>query len=246
MYDEYTPEKVEFPISSVAKYVEYTNLKSMKSKDIEKFVQTANNKGYVGVCLQPGDLAVAKKVRRPDLKLVTVVGFPPIHTFSLFKDPTKRNLQLALGLYRKSDIEDIRWLIETDLSDELDVVFPIYWYVTGQFVRIHKFLKGIKDQYKKPVKVITELGTIFNKGIPLYEILDLLKQSGVDYFKTNTGLIPQKDANSLKLAIVHLKMLMADMDIEMPIKASGGIRSLEQAVELVNMGVQRIGTSSII
>lgn len=231
-------------VKDYSKYIEYTNLKSPSSKEIKKFVQTANEENYLGVCLQPGDLGVAAKYSNPDLKLITVAGFPPIHTFKYFADGKNRRIQLALGLYGPKEIDDIKGIIDSGLADELDLVFPVYWYIQGQFVRIHKFLKGVKTRYKRPVKVICELGTIFTKTVSLYEIVDLLRQSGVDYFKTNTGLIKQ-DFDRLLSSILYTQMLMKDMNIPMEIKASGGIRTEKQVKKLIQLGVKRIGTSAI-
>jgi deoxyribose-phosphate aldolase len=80
--------------------------------------------------------------------------------------------------------------------------------------------------------------------VALYEVIDLLRQSGVDYFKTNTGLIKQ-DFDKLLASILFTQMLMKDMDIPMDIKASGGIRTEKQVKKLIQLGVKRIGTSSI-
>ena len=231
-------------IKDYAKYIEYTNLKSPNSKQIKKIVQIANERNYLGVCLQPGDLGIAVKYKRPKLKLITVAGFPPIHSFNLFSDNRNKRLHFVLGFYRKKDIEEINTIIDNGIADELDLVFPMYWYVRGKFTRIYKFFSGIKKRYRKPVKVIVELGTILNREVVLYEVIDLLKQSGVDYLKTNTGLIKQSFKN-LYTSIFHAKLLMRDMNIQIPIKASGGIRTEEEVQKLIQIGVHRIGTSSI-
>lgn len=232
--------------NNVNSYIEYTNLKSPKTKEIRKLVETANEKGYKGVCLQPGDLSVANKYKSKDLKIVTVAGFPPIQTFHLFKSNTENHhLKLALGFYNKEQLDTIKYLCDTNTSDELDVVFPLYWYMTGKLVRIHKFLKGIKERYQRPVKVIIELGTIFNDRVALYEIMDILQQANIDYLKTNTGLIKQ-DFKKLYSTLLYLKVLMKDLDKELPIKASGGIRTKEEVLKLIKCGICRVGTSSAI
>lgn len=231
-------------ITEYSRHIEYTNIKGMNSKEIRTFVETANAKGYLGVCLPWGALPVAAKYRRPDLKLITIAGFPPLHSFKYFADGKNTRIQLALGLYNEEAIDSIKYIIDSGLADELDLVFPIYWYMRGNFLRIHKFLKGITDRYKRPVKVIVELGTIFNKSVPIYEVIDLLRQSGVAYFKTNTGLIKQ-DFDKLLMSIIYTQVLMRDADIPMKIKASGGIRTEKQIKALIKLGVQRVGTSSI-
>jgi len=229
-----------------SKHIELTNLKSPSSKEIRAFVETANAKGYLGVCLQSSDLGVAAKYKRPDLKLITVKGFPPIQSFSLFSKPKQDpRLQLYLGLYNSKELADIERLINSGLADELDLVFPMLWYAQGKFTKIYKFLSSIKKRYERPVKVICELGTIFQNRVNVYEIYSLLVDSGVDYFKTNTGLLKQ-DFNSLVVHLQHLQILQADMGLpKLKLKASGGIRTEEQVKFLINMGIDRIGTSSI-
>ena len=165
------------------RHIEYTNLKSPASKEIRNIVEIANDKDYFGVCLNSECLSVANKYKGKNLKIITVAGFPPIHSYSLFADGKNKQIQLALGLYNKQEIDKIKGIIDSGLADEIDLVFPIYWYVTGHFLKIHKFLKGIRNRYAGKLKVICELGTIFNQQTALYEIVDLLRQSGIDYFK---------------------------------------------------------------
>lgn len=229
-----------------SKKIEYTDLKSPSTKEIKKFVETANQKGYYGVCLQAGDLPVAAKCRRPDLKLITVAGFPPLHSFQAFAQPNHDpRLHLGLGLYNSKDVRDIASLIDSGLADELDLVFPMFWYATGQFSKIYRFFSAVKKRYNRPLKVICELGTLFKNRINMYEIYCLLADSGVDYFKTNTGLIKQ-DFKDLVVHFQHLKLLVADMDLpKLKYKVSGGIRTEEQVKFLIKLGVDRIGTSSI-
>jgi len=228
-----------------SRYIEYTNLTSPKSKDIKNLIEVANKNNYAGVCLQPCSLRVADKYRKPDLKLITIAGFPPIHTFHLFTEQNKK-FQLVLGLYKNQDITEMKNLLDSKYVDELDIVFPFYWYVSGKFVKIHKFLKGLKNYTPKPIKVIIELGTIFKKDVPLFEIIDLLKQANIDYLKTNTGLIKQDFDKRLYPAILSLKALLSDLSVDIKLKASGGIKTDDHVKKLVRLGINRIGTSSTI
>lgn len=98
----------------------------------------------------------------------------------------------------------------------------------------------VKQNFKKPVKVITELGTIFKNLVNLFEISDLIEQSGVDFFKTNTGLIPP-NVHMTAAGIQEVKNLKPNMRF----KASGGIRTLNQVAYFKSLGVERIGTSVI-
>lgn len=220
--------------------IELTNLHSPNSKEIQAFVEKASREKYFGVCMQYSDIGVATKYKSPDLKFITVAGFPPISSWNLFKTKKDPRLNLYLGLYNCKELNKIKAIIDDPRVDELDIVFPIYWYAKGNLARIYHFFKGIKQQFKKPVKVITELGTIFKNRINLFEIADLIEQSGVDFFKTNTGLIPG-DFNIMVAGIQEVK----DLKPNMRFKASGGIRTLSQVQFLQSLGVERIGTSNL-
>lgn len=229
------------PLDNIRGMIEYTNLKSPSSKEIRAFVEVANREKFFGVCMQYGDLGVAAKYRDPNLKLITVAGFPPFHLWPMFKNPKPNpNLLFTLGNYSAKDIDTIRKMMDDPNVDEIDLVFPMLWYARGHLGRIYRLFKGVKQNCNKPVKVITELGTVFRNLISLFEIADLIEQSGIDYFKTNTGLIAP-DVNMTAAGIIEVKNLKPTMKF----KASGGIRTIEQINYLKTLGVTRIGTSSI-
>jgi deoxyribose-phosphate aldolase len=218
--------------------IEFTNLKSPHSKEIKTMVEKANAEKYYGVCLLPGDLGVANKYRSPELKLITVAGFPPISAYSLILN-NPRKFALALGYYRRENIEKIKEITNEGLADELDIIFPLFWYFKGYLLRITKFLTNIKKEYKRPLKVIIELGTIFRDEKMLWEISNILQDSGVDYLKSNSGLIKQDYRELLK----HTREIINIT--KLPTKISGGIRYESEVIELLSLGVKRIGTSGI-
>lgn len=228
------------PVKDYRSVIELTNLKSPNSKEIKAFVEKANYEKYYGVCMQYGDLGVAAKYRDPALKLITVAGFPPITAWPMIKASKDPQTALWLGMYKQKDIHYIHQIISDPNVDELDIVFPMLWYARGKFAQIYHLFKGIKDRFKKPVKVITELGTIFKNRISLFEIADLIEQSGVDFFKTNTGLLTT-NFSTMIAGIQEVRSLKPNMRF----KASGGIRTMEQINFLLQLGVERIGTSNI-
>lgn len=217
--------------------IELTNLKSPKSKEIKEFVETAIVKGFYGVCLLSGDLLVASKYKTDSLKLITVAGFPAIHMYPLIKD---KRYSLLLGWYTRAEISKIKDIILQDTADELDIIFPFYWYAKGNLKRIEWFIRGVKKRFKKPVKVIIELGTLIRSEEEIKKVCDLLKKCNIDFVKTNSGLIPQPSTIALPVSLRLLKK-----HTKYPIKASGGIRTLEDVKALIDeFGVARIGTSS--
>ncbi|KKN82752.1 hypothetical protein LCGC14_0305760 [marine sediment metagenome] len=221
--------------------IELTDLKSPRSKVLKLLTKKANNEGYLGVCVQARDLLVIKKYAREGLKLVTIAGFPPIIMFPRIHDLIKKDFRYSflLGHYTRAEIKRIREIAKENIADELDIIFPFSWHTMGYDKRILHFLKGVKKIFPGKVKVIIELGTIFKEEKHLKKICSLLEEAGIDIVKTNSGLIKQSFTTLLAHVIVLKKIT------KLPIKASGGIRSVGEAQLLIHSGVTRIGSSGL-
>lgn len=220
--------------------IEYTNLKSPSAKELKNFVKTADNENYYGVCLLYGNLGIARNiVLNKNLKLITVAGFPSIWAYDLIKAQPAKYALRGLGMYNQAEIDAIKSITDLNEADELDIVFPFYWYVRGYLLRCTHLIAGIKKLYKKPLKVIIELGTLINGEKNIHEICSIINDSGADFVKTNTGLVNR----SFDTLIDKLTMLKSFTD--KPIKASGFIRTEKQVKQLIELGVTRIGTSGI-
>lgn len=220
--------------------IELTNLGYMTAKDIKEMVTKAKENSYYGLCVRYENVhLVAKEIfkQQAKLKIITVAGFPSYRLKLDFSKPP-HVFQLGLYTYARRSIDEIRYMVNSE-ADEIDLVFPIWWYSRGNLVRITKFFSGIRALTDKPLKVICEVGTLFKGYQGLYEITNILNETGIDYFKTNTGLIKQ-DFSELVDIIKKVQEIS-----HLPIKASGGIRTEEQVKILSNLGVSRIGTSSI-
>lgn len=219
----------------INKYIDYTYLKYGVTKRVKEFVDTAKMRRYYGVCVQPSYIPIVKQRLDSDLKLISVAGFPDIRSWAdIARHPMG---SLALGLYRKVSMYRLYDVINSPDVDELDLIFPFLWYSTGNKLRITKFLTGIKKRFRKPVKVIVEMGTVFKKEKNIKDINKILVDSGIDYLKTNSGILKQSFEDLYR----YLKYLKES--ITLPIKASGGITTLEQVEDLIDLGVSRIGTS---
>jgi len=219
------------------KYIEYTNLKNPNRKELENFIKTAIEKSVYGVVLRYQELSLAKKLlKNTDIKLISVAGFPPVSSIKTIEsNPDKYGL--LLGLYNKEQRKELHYILDEGV-DELDIIFPFSWYIQGKLLRCRDFLAGIKKRVKF-LKVIIELGTFVSKEIVLYEIISILKDSGVDMIKTNSGII-KRDFQTLTFLLSFYRDLLS-----LPIKASGEIRLKEEVEFLINLGVKRIGTSDI-
>lgn len=192
--------------------------------DIEKLCDVAYKNEYYAVCVNPCFVKFAKgyiaaKLNNA-LKVVCVVGFP-----------------LGANTIETKVCEARQAVL--DGADEVDVVINIgrakaqdYDYVLMELKKIRKAVKGYV------FKTILEI-CYFDEN----EIVKLCKvalKAGADYVKTSTGF-GTAGANekivSLMLGAVAGKCF---------VKASGGIRTREQAIAYAELGVKRIGTSSVI
>ena len=205
--------------------VEFTLLDPRATEaDLEKLCDIAYKNSYYGVCVNPCNVAFVKgyiqSKLNSSLKVVSVVGFP----LGANSSETKR--QEALDVIRNG-------------ADEIDVVINIGFAKQGKFGFVKNEIKKIKSAAKKHiVKVIIET-CYFN----LNEILKLSKicvQCKVDYIKTSTGFgTGGAKVEDVSAIYEHTKGLCK-------IKASGGIHTRQMAIDLVNAGASRIGTSHII
>lgn len=192
--------------------------------DVKTLVNIAIKNSYLGICVSPTNVFIAKdlisKSTRPDLKIVTVVGFP----LGENKIATK--------------VEEARNAI-ADGADELDVVINIskvkdgdFSYVKDELSRIVRISKG------RLIKAIIE--TCYLTRDEIKNVCKACIKAKIDGVMTSTGY-GTGGANVEDVSFLH-----ETLDGKCLIKASGAIRSYAQAEELIRAGANRIGTSKVI
>lgn len=140
--------------------------------------------------------------------------------------------------------------------DELDIVFNYTAFKNGELAKLKSELETFTDlvvkQHRKTFKWIIETAALTDEQIK--EVCIFIKNTIVERFddaeiynrvfvKSSTGFYPTapgvpNGATPQNIAI------MLENAAPLPVKASGGVRNLEQALQMVQMGVKRIGTSS--
>jgi len=192
--------------------------------DLEKICDIAYKNGYYAVCVNPVNVKYVSgyitKYLKNALKVVSVVGFP------LGANTTSTKLAEA-----KEAIENG--------ASEIDMVINIGKAKAGDFCYVKNEIEKIRKIAKKKIlKVIIE--TCYFDENDIIKLVKICIACKVDYIKTSTGFGTagaQKEIVSLIKKVVGSKC---------KIKASGAIKTREQAVEFLNLGADRIGTSSII
>src|SRR6186713_1402205 len=206
---------------NIAAYIEHTNLSPVLTiRDIDKLVEEAKQFGFLGICVPPFWVKRAQReIGKEKIILVTVAGFPLGYNMT------------------ETKLDEIKRGIENG-ADEIDVVWNITSFKTGipwTKIEIAKCSKLTHD-HQKLLKVIIETAYLTDQEI--VEACKLCADAGVDFVKTSTGFAPTG------ATVENIAIMKKSLPPDVGIKASGGIKTHEQALAMIAAGASRIGTSS--
>lgn len=210
-------------MENLNKHIEHTLLKQdAKLEDFLKLFEEAKEHKFLGVCINPAYVKLAKEnLYGTDVKIVTVVGFP-------------------LGANR-SDVKafETSKAVE-DGADEIDMVLNVSKLKDKDYDFIINDIKTVKTACKdKPLKVILETDLLTKEEIK--KACELCIEAKADFVKTSTGFV--KNGVGAKAEDVKL-MFETVSPYGLKVKASGGIRDKEAAIKMLEAGAERLGTSS--
>jgi deoxyribose-phosphate aldolase len=208
-------------LKDIAKYIEHTNLSpTLTIADIDRLVQEAKEYKLLGVCVPPFWVKRAKReIGSDNIILVTVAGFP-----------------LGYNL-TETKLDEIQRAIDNG-ADEIDVVWNISAFKSNMpwtKIEIAKCAKLTHDN-QKLLKVIFE--TAYLTDAEIAEASKLCADAGADFVKTSTGFAPAGAKSE------HIRIMRQSVPAHVGVKASGGIKTYEQAMQMIEAGADRIGTSS--
>jgi deoxyribose-phosphate aldolase len=185
-------------------------------EQVERWCEEADRWRFATVCIAPCYVRLAVSYlhgKRP--QVCTVIGFPTGATTSQVK---RYEAQSAAE----------------DGATELDVVINLGWLKAGMVEEVHQELAEICESTGLTVKAILEttLLTDAEKRIAAEICMD----AGAAFLKTSTGW-------NGGATVADVRLLKAVAQDRIGVKASGGIKTMEQALELVAAGATRLGTS---
>lgn len=206
---------------TIASYIEHTNLSpTLTDRSIDQLVAEAKQYQFFGVCIPPFWVKRAQReIAGNKMALITVAGFPLGYNMT------------------ETKLDEIKRAIDNG-ADEIDVVLNITAFKTGlpwTKIEIAKCSKLTHDN-QKILKVIIETAYLSNEEI--VAVCKLCADAGVDFVKTSTGFAPSG------AQVDHIKLMRQSLPKDVRIKASGGIKTFEQAKLLIDSGADRLGTSS--
>lgn len=204
-----------------AKLIDHTLLKTDAVKeDLDKLLAEAKKYDFMSVCVSPIWVEYAyQQLKDTDVKVCTVIGFPQGAT------PT------AVKVFETENA------IENGAT-EVDMVIPVGLLKGKDYDAVKKDIEGVVNAAKGKAltKVIIETCLLTDEEKVI--ACKLSKEAGADYVKTSTGF------STGGATVEDIKLMRETVGPEMGVKASGGVRSKEDAEAMVKAGATRIGTSN--
>ena len=204
----------------LAKYIDHTQLAADAGKDkIEKLCAEAREAGFASVCVNSTWVSYAKKLLVGIfVNVCTVVGFP-------------------LGaMSTRAKAAETEIAIE-DGADEIDMVINIGYLKSGMYDEVLNDIKAVREASRgKVLKVIIETCLLTDEE--KVKACELSAKAGADFVKTSTGF---SKGGATKEDVALMKKSIPS---NMKVKASGGIRSYETAMDMIRAGASRLGCSS--
>ncbi|MBC2961004.1 deoxyribose-phosphate aldolase [Nocardioides deserti] len=205
-------------MTQVARAIDHTLLKPEATHaDVEALVAEAVELGTYSVCVSPSMLPVAVP-EGSDLKVAVVCGFPSGKHTSAVKAAEAAE-SVALG------------------ADEIDMVIDVGAAKEGRYDAVEADIAAVRSAAPAPtvLKVIIESAALSDDEI--VGVCRAAAAAGADFVKTSTGFHPSGGASE------HAVRLMAQTVPDLQVKASGGVRTLDQARTMIAAGATRLGVS---
>ncbi len=208
-------------IQKILSVVDHTNLKVDATwEDIKAICDDGIKYQTASVCIPPSYVKRAKEYVGEELKICTVIGFPNGYNTT----PAK--------VFETTDAVK-------NGADEIDMVINIGKVKDADYEYVQREIEMVKMAAEdKILKVIVETCLLTDEEIA--RLCQVVYDAKADYIKTSTGF--NKEG-----ATIHAVDVMNENRPEgLKIKAAGGISSLEDALEFMEHGADRLGTSRVV
>lgn len=215
---------MKYKYTEIAKMIDHSLLKPyLTDEEIVEGCELAKQYKVASVCVRPGDVTLACSVLKDsDIIVSTVIGFPHGSTSTVAK------------------MEETKDAIDNG-AKELDVVVHIGKLKSGNLEYVKSELKLITSySHHREVKIKVIFENCYLSDEEKIKACEICNEVGVDWVKTSTGYgTGGAEDHDLKLMRKHSKP-------EIQIKAAGGVRTLERAIEVKELGCTRIGATATV
>lgn len=208
----------------LAALVDHTLLKpEAVDADVTSLVAEGEELGVYAVCVSPSMVPVAVRAAGSGVRVAAVAGFPSGKHVAAVKA-----LEAARAV--------------ADGASEIDMVIDVGAALSGDVDAVRRDIEAVRSAVPGTVlKVIVESAVLLGRSgdRALVDACRAAEAAGADFVKTSTGFHPAGGAS------VHAVALMArTVGGRLGVKASGGIRTVTDALAMLDAGATRLGLSS--
>lgn len=208
----------------IAEMIDHSLLKpTLTDQDIIDGCNLAKEYQVASVCVRPSDLPLCRQILAgSDVLLTTVIGFPHGTTTT------------------KTKVAESAEAIENG-AVELDVVLNIGKLRSGEYDYVADDLRAVISlAHEKGVLVKVIFENCYLSKEEIIKACEICNEVGADYVKTSTGY------GSGGATGEDLKLMRQHAAPNVKIKAAGGVRTLERAIEVRRLGVTRFGCTATV
>lgn len=204
------------------KFIDHTLLKPTATEtDFRQLFTEAVDHDFFSVCIPPQWVSLAsRELKNSPVSVCTVVGFPLGYNITSCK-VFEADRAVELG------------------ADELDMVANLTLFKSKNFKACEEDIREVvRVASGNLVKVILE--TCYLNPAEIADLSKLCEQAGAQFVKTSTGFA------SGGATLEAVKIMRESVGEKIGVKASGGIRDRETAMQMISAGANRLGTSQSI
>jgi deoxyribose-phosphate aldolase len=206
--------------AELPRYIDHTLLRAdAKPVDIDKLCEEAKQYRFFSVCVNSVNVAQCfGNLQGSDVKICSVAGFP-----------------LGAMAVRAKAYE--AGIAIEDGAQEIDMVMNIGAMKAGNLKFVEEDMSAIRKVCSSGVllKVIIETCLLTTEEI--VKSCEIAKNCGLDFVKTSTGF------STAGATPEHVALMRKTVGPVIGVKAAGGVRSFQDAVNMINAGATRLGTS---
>ena len=219
-----TKKASEMTVAELGAYIDQSVLKpEFTEAEIRKYIQEGIDYSCRTVCINPSSLDIARELTKgTETKICIVCDFP-------FGSSTTKSKVIQAEEYCK----------DGDIF-ELDIVSNYGWIKSGLWDKVEADIKAVCDvchKYDTEVKVIFETDALTVEEVA--KATDVACNAGADFVKTSTGFYTGGESKGATPEIIQVMMDAAKGRCK--VKGSGCIREREHFLQLIDMGIDRMG-----
>ena len=214
----------DMSVAELAAYIDQSVLKpEFTEADIRKYIQEGIDFGCATVCINPSSLPIAAEMTKD-----TKTGICVVCDFPFGTSTTASKVLQAEEYCRNFKIQD------------LDIVANFGWIRSGKWNDVTKDIAAVVEvchKYGTEVKVIFETDALTVDEVK--RACECAIEAKADFVKTSTGFLTGHEAHGATLEII--KVMLNTCGDRIKVKGSGCIRTREHFLQLIDMGIDRMG-----